>query len=650
MCGIAGFVNTSQSLKYGSGVDIAIKMSGSLRHRGPDDGGIWHNQEKSVFLSHRRLSIVDLSEHGKQPMYSISSRYVLVFNGEIYNHLSLRSKLESKQGIIKWKGRSDTETLLACIDFWGLKSTLEQCRGMFSLALFDRKSRVIYLARDRLGEKPLYYGMQNGVLLFGSELKALKAHPAFLGNIDRESLSLQLRHSYIPSPHSIYQDVKKLTPGTILKVHVDVKYCRTADLDSPTPYWSLEKVAFNAQKNTYTGDFSDAVENLEYLLIDSIKGQMGSDVPLGAFLSGGIDSSLIVALMQSQSINPVETFSIGFKEMGYNEAIHAKLISQHLGTKHTEMYVSAQDAMDVIPNLPTLYDEPFSDSSQIPTYLLSQVAKRRVDVSLSGDAGDELFGGYNRYLWVKRIWEKSQLMPVTVRRFLVQMILRTPYHVWDKVLQYIIATPLSGEKMHKLAKILSAGSIKESYFNLVSHWQNADNIVVGSGNVISSIMKFDCEVFSSHIEQEMMYLDMFSYLPDDILTKVDRAAMGVSLETRVPFLDHHVVEFACQLPLSMKIKNGEGKWILRRLLDKHIPRKLIERPKMGFGVPIDTWLREDLKEWAEDLLDEDRLKHEGFLHAEPIKRKWDEHLSRKRNWQHDLWDVLMFQLWLEGQK
>ena len=624
-------------------------MISAIRHRGPDDEGFWHESEFNVCFGHRRLSIVDLSSHGHQPMVSYSDRYVIVFNGEIYNHLLLRENLKSSGVDIAWRGHSDTETLLACIDTWGLEKTIKKCSGMFAIALFDKKDNSIYLVRDRMGEKPLYYGVQNGVFLFGSELKALKKHPAFQGEIDRNSLALQLKYNYIPTPYSIYKDIKKLIPGTILKVDASNKHANIEAIGSPIAFWSLKEVAINAQSNIYTGNAIEAVNDLDKLLSQSVKGQMEADVPLGAFLSGGIDSSLIVSLMQSQSLSPVETFSIGFEEEGYNEAVYAKQIAQHLDTKHTELYVSAQDAMNVIPKLSSLYDEPFSDSSQIPIYLVSAMTKESVTVSLSGDAGDELFGGYNRYIWTRKIWNKVKYMPPSVRSFIAWGMTSVSPMVWNKILRQIVSMPLPGDKIHKLANILPAKSAEDFYFHLISHWHDVNNVVIGAKCSVAPVVSSSTRLDLGGIEQNMMYLDSISYLPDDILTKVDRAAMGVSLETRIPFLDHHVVEFAYQLPLSMKIQNGESKWILKQVLDKYIPRELMERPKMGFGVPIDSWLRGPLRDWAESLLDESRLKQEGFFHAEPIRQKWNEHLSGSRNWQHHLWDVLMFQSWLENQ-
>ena len=646
MCGIVGFIAKNHHNHHDC-QNILTNMAKAIQHRGPDDQGFWSNPNPSLYFGHRRLSIVDLSMHGHQPMVSNSGRYVIAFNGEIYNHLSLRKILKDSSPNFIFKGHSDTEVLLACIDAWGIEKTLKECVGMFAFSLFDKKENAIYLARDRMGEKPLYYGIQNGVFMFGSELKSLKKHPAFQGDIDRNSLALQLRYNYIPTPYSIYKNIRKLEPGTILKVDSKKRYSSIDDLESPTSYWSLEAIALNGGSNLYTGSPNEAISELERLLCRSVKEQMDVDVPFGAFLSGGIDSSLIVSLMQSQSAVAVETFSIGFSEKGYNEAIHAKQIAKHLGTKHTELYVTAADAMSVIPKLPHLYDEPFSDSSQIPTYLVSSMTKKSVTVGISGDAGDELFGGYNRYLWTQKIWSKIRLMPLPVRRFIAWGMTSVTPALWNKILKSIVSLPLPGDKIHKLADFLPAQSTVDLYSYVVSHWHDVDKVVIGSDINIST--KSSDFLGLGSTEQDMMYLDSINYLPDDILVKVDRAAMGVSLETRIPFLDHRVVEFAYRLPLEMKIHNGQNKWILRQLLDKYIPRELMERPKMGFGVPIDSWLRGPLRGWAESLLDESRLRQEGFFHPEPIRKKWKEHLSGERNWQYHIWDILMFQSWLEAQ-
>jgi asparagine synthase (glutamine-hydrolysing) len=584
-------------------------------------------------------------------MVSASGRFVIVFNGEIYNHLELRQALNSRfcgnesQSDPAWRGHSDTETLLAGIDSWGLEETLKRSVGMFALAIWDRKERSLTLARDRMGEKPLYYGWQRGVFLFGSEIKAIKAHPAFAGEVDRGAIALQMRHSYIPAPYSIYHGIRKLPPGHCIKITTSDESAQNA----PRPYWSFPQAVECSRYDPFTGTDTEAVDTLDGLLRSAVAQQMNADVPLGAFLSGGIDSSTIVALMQSQSSRPVKTFTIGFKEAGYDEAVHAKAVAQHLGTEHTELYLSPQQAMNVIPRLPTLYDEPFSDSSQIPTYLVSEMARRHVTVSLSGDGGDELFGGYNRYHMTSGVWDKIQKVPRLFRRVASTGLTSLPPERWDQISRWIPgATKYAnfGNKIHKGASVLTSQSLDELYLNFISHWSDPASLVI---NGIEHPTQITVPPFhlSGKIEQ-MMALDSVSYLPDDILCKVDRAAMGASIETRVPMLDHRVVEFAWRIPLKMKVRHGQGKWILRQVLNKYVPKELIERPKMGFGVPIGGWLRGPLRDWAESLLDESRLRNEGFFYPAPIRKKWDEHLSGQNNWQYHLWDVLMFQAWLEA--
>lgn len=673
MCGLLGFFGGIAG-DVDSDEALLRRMADTLVHRGPDDGGCWCDSEQRIGLGHRRLAVVDLSPTGYQPMVSASGRYVIAFNGEIYNHLDLRGGLDksarphlsptlSHEGRvdagdgrreISWRGRSDTETLLAGIEAWGLEATLKKSIGMFAIALWDRQTRTLTLARDRMGEKPLYYGWQGSgnerVFLFGSELKALKTHPAFCAEIDRNSLALLMRHSYIPAPYSIYRSIAKLRPGCLLTVSLNQREPRVM------PYWSGKQVVEDGLAQPFAGSASDAVDALEKLLKNAIRQQMMADVPLGAFLSGGIDSSTVVALMQAQSSRPVKTFTIGFNEEGYNEAVHAKAVAQYLGTEHTELYVSPQQAMKVIPRLPSLYDEPFADSSQIPTFLVSQMARQHVTVSLSGDAGDELFGGYNRYVMASRLWARLEHLPVSVRRMLASAITAVSPKAWDALAKpLLVMLPKGtgavqvGDKLHKGAGVLASRTTAELYRGMVSHWSDPASLVLGAEEPATVLTDPTRQPLVNSEVERMMALDMLSYLPDDILTKVDRAAMGVSLETRVPFLDHRVVEFAWRLPLTYKLHEGVGKWALRQVLYKHVPKELIERPKMGFGVPIDAWLRGPLREWAESLLDESRLKQEGFFHAEPIRQKWREHLSGERNWQYHLWDVLMFQAWLEAQ-
>lgn len=644
MCGFAGFLTTGHWNREEFAIGLSRRMADSIVHRGPDSAGFWHDSSHGIVLAHRRLAIVDLSPAGAQPMSSACGRYVVAFNGEIYNHMDMRADL----GGLAWRGHSDTETLLAGFAVWGIRETLERSVGMFALAVWDRRERVLTLARDRLGEKPLYYGWQGkgseACLLFGSDLSSLKAHPAFSAKINRDALALYMRHNAIASPHSIYEGIYKLEPGHLLTVSLaDHK----PKIES---YWSLTHVAECGVAAPFVGSDAEAVDALEAKLKNAVRRQMMSDVPLGAFLSGGIDSSTVVALMQEQSQRPVKTFTIGFNEAGYNEAVHAKAVAHHLGTEHTELYVTPQQALDVIPKLPTLYSEPFSDSSQIPTFLVSQLARQQVTVSLSGDAGDELFGGYGRYLLTRNLWSRISWCPSYLRAAAAATILKISPRVFNSVLQPLLPKSLRtvniGDKLHKGAQVLSSKSVDELYLGLVTHWE-PEQVVIGAVEPLTHLRGKPLSMTGLDEVQRMMALDAITYLPDDILVKVDRAAMGVSLETRVPFLDHQVVEFAWQLPQHQKLRGGVGKWALRQVLYRYVPQSLIERPKMGFGVPIDSWLRGPLREWAEDLLDESRLRQEGFFNPLPIRRKWMEHISGQRNWQYHLWDVLMFQAWLE---
>lgn len=649
MCGLTGFWRPG-GFSCSDAKATATAMAQRIAHRGPDDSGVWTDADAGIALAFRRLSILDLSPAGHQPMVSGSGRYVIVFNGEIYNHLHLRDELDGEGGGA-WRGHSDTETLLAGFEAWGVDATLKKTVGMFAVALWDRAERTLYLARDRMGEKPLHYGWQGDTFLFGSELKAFKPHPSFRAEIDRNAITLLLRHNYIPAPYSIYQGIRKLLPGSYLKILPGARE------PEPTPYWSLRDVVEQGQAHLFTGSDAEAVTELEAHLREAIGLQIVADVPLGAFLSGGIDSSTIVALMQAQSSQPVKTFTIGSHQEGYNEAQHAKAVAQHLGTEHTELYVTPQDAMDVIPCLPALYDEPFSDSSQIPTFLVSQMTKQHVTVSLSGDAGDELFGGYNRYSWASPISRMGRV-PVPVRKLAAAGLRGFSPSIWDRLYGPALALlpahlriALPGDKAHKLADVLAGGSSPEEiYRGLVSHWKRPAEVALGATEPPTVLTSPANWPSIAEFEQRMIYLDSMSYLPDDILVKVDRAAMGVSLETRVPFLDHRVIEFAWRLPLSLKIRGGQGKWLLRQVLYKYVPKQLIERPKMGFGVPLDSWLRGPLRAWAEDLLDISRMRQERFFDPRPIQKLWMQHLSGHRNVQYPLWDVLMFQAWLRGNQ
>lgn len=648
MCGLTGFLDLSRQRTVEELHDNVLRMTGTLSHRGPDDGGTWVDAGSGIGLGHRRLSIVDLSPEGHQPMHSAQGRYAIVFNGEIYNFMILRQRLESLG--YGFRGHSDTEVMLAAIEQWGLEGAVRQFIGMFAFALWDRKEKVLHLVRDRLGIKPLYYGWMGRIFLFGSELKALRVHPGFDGRINKDALALYLRHNYIPAPYSIYRDVYKLLPGNILSI---------GDCNTPNsvPYWSAREVARTGVTDPFGGTEADAIVQLDGLLREAVNLRMVADVPLGAFLSGGVDSSMVVALMQAQSRRPVDTFTIGFYEDGYNEAEDARAVARLLGTNHTELYVTPEEAMAVIPRLPTLYDEPFADSSQIPTFLVSELARRHVTVSLSGDGGDELFAGYNRYFWGRSIWQKIDWMPGSLKSLAAGGLRILSPMAWESLFQKLgpllpgsVKQRNPGDKLHKLADILVADSPEKMYLDLVSHWKDPASLVPDSyepPTVLNDRTQWeDLPDFT----QRMMYLDLITYLPDDILTKVDRASMGVSLEARVPLLDHRVVEFAWRLPMSMKIKNDQGKWLLRQVLYQYVPAELIERPKMGFGVPIDQWLRGPLRDWAGDLLDAGRLKKEGFFRPEPITKLWREHLSGERNWQYYIWDILMFQAWLDVQK
>lgn len=648
MCGITGYLGHGPWEAATEASSILKVMAQAIAARGPDDFGEWSDTAAGIGFGHRRLAIVDVSPAGHQPMASASGRFVLAYNGEIYNHMDLRAQLKEVGRAPSWRGHSDTETLLAAIETWGVEEALKRSIGMFALGLWDREQRTLSLARDRLGEKPLYYGWQGqgdaAVLLFGSELKALRAHPAFQAGIRRDALALFLRHNYIPAPYTIYEGIQKLPPGTVLTLSLQEKEGRFRT------YWSLPDVAVAGLANPMQGSPEEVVGELETLLRSAVSQQMVADVPLGAFLSGGIDSSTVVALMQAQSSRPVRTFTIGFNEKGYNEAVHAKAVASHLGTDHTELYVTPQQAMNVIPRLPAIYDEPFADSSQIPTFLVSQLARQHVTVSLSGDAGDELFSGYTRYLVASGLWNKISAVPAPLRRLAARGITAVSPHTWNKLTGWLPSSragSLWGDKLHKGARVLDNQSIDGLYLGLVSQWTDPASVVVNGQEPDTLLTGLSPAMPGLDPVERMMALDLVTYLPDDILAKVDRAAMSMSLETRVPFLDHRVVEFAWRMPMHMKQHQGVGKWALRQVLYRHVPQALIDRPKMGFGIPIDSWLRGPLKEWAEELLIESRLRSEGFFHPETIRQKWAEHLSGQRNWAYQLWVILMFQAWLE---
>lgn len=657
MCGLTGIFDVHHT-QPAEGLEPAVaRMTDTLYHRGPDDQGIWLDRAAGVALGFRRLAIVDLTPLGHQPMESHSGRFVLVFNGEIYNCEELRKQLKPIDGPeITYRGHSDTEVMLRAFETWGIHEATKRFAGMFAFALWDRKEKTLHLGRDRFGEKPMYYGWQGNAFIFGSELKALRAFPAFDSEIDRESLASFLRYGYIPAPASIYQNISKLPPGTILTLAGRSESLCNAQ---PIAYWSAQEASQAALADQFQGSDQDALNELEHLLRGIVRDEMMADVPLGAFLSGGIDSSTIVALMQSMSSRPVQTFTIGFDEAQYNEATHAKRVAKHIGTDHTELYVTPTTAMDVIPKLPTLYDEPFADSSQIPTFLVSQLAVKHVTVSLSGDGGDEFFGGYGWYQRSHNLWNKLGRFPRPLRAAVGGAMSTMPVSAWDLLLggmQYTLPARMrrdaTGDKMHKLAHVLSRGSSPESMHRmLVSRWNGDRPVVLGaprSRDTLDQILGGLSP--TAHPIHRLMFADTMTYLPDNILAKVDRAAMGVSLETRAPLLDHRVYEFAWRLPMSMKVRNGQGKWLLRQLLYKYVPQAMVDRPKMGFCVPIDVWLRGALKNWAGDLLSERRLRDDGLLDPRPIREAFDQHASGSRNWQHHLWNVLMFQSWHESHK
>jgi asparagine synthase (glutamine-hydrolysing) len=641
MCGIAGILD-------GRSVDpeTVARMTRALAHRGPDHEDVWADRDAGVALGHRRLAIVDLSPAGEQPMYSPAGRYVITANGEIYNHQDLRAELLAAGHNVAWRGHSDIETLLAGFDAWGIKATLERASGMFAFAVWDKQQRALTLARDRLGEKPLYYGRQRagGPFLFASELKALLQHPEFEPEVDREALSLLVRYLAVPEPLSIYRGIAKLLPGTMLTVR-----------DGAEPvfgrYWSGAEVAQAGIANPVALDPKAAADELERILDRAVGRQMMADVPLGAFLSGGVDSSTVVAIMQKLSARPVKTFTVGFHEEAFNEAQHAKAVAEHLGTDHTELYVSPDNLLDVIPRLPAMYDEPFADSSQIPTYLISALARQHVTVALSGDGGDELFGGYERYRLTAAWWHKIARVPMPLRALAARALTAVPAPAWTRlgdVLPGSMRFRRLGEKVHKGASMLCSENPDRLYDFMLALWRDPTAFVIGAPPSTAQPSPVSSDLDGMAGVDRMMAQDMLGYLTNDILVKVDRASMAVSLETRVPLLDPEVVELAWRLPVDFKIRRGVTKWLLRQVLYRHVPRGLIERPKMGFGVPLDAWLRGPLRDWAEALLDERRLREEGFFHPHEIRKAWDEQLRGQLN-SGRLWTILMFQSWIESQ-
>ncbi len=663
MCGLTGFLCGLRNQTADQMQTIVGRMAETLHHRGPDDTGVWCQPAMGIALGFKRLSIVDLSQAGHQPMTSSSGRFVIAYNGEVFNHNDLRTELIAKG--YRFRGHSDTEVLIEGFSEWGIEATVQRCIGMFAFAVWDSERRELTLARDRLGKKPLYFSYAESLLLFGSETKALRCHPAFNDEIDRKAIGTFLSYSYLPRG-SIFRNVRSLSPGTTITFPLDVEGTVSDQrLPIEKPYWSVAAVARAGLNSPFSSSYEEAIEQLDALLTDAVGRRMLADVPLGAFLSGGIDSSLVVALMQKQSSRPVKTFTIGFEEKAYDEAPYAKRVAQHLKTDHTEFYVTSIDARDVIPLLPQLFDEPFADSSQIPTYLVCQLARRDVTVALSGDGGDELFCGYRRYFealqgffppesgtnasnsgLTSNVARLSRALPAIARR----AIGRTSRSAGR------LAAGRLGRLLSITADLFSDLGPHHRYLRNLTHWHalDASDLGVEMPDLMSTAGDLSRaldrpQTSSSDYQQAWQAFDLETYLPGDILTKVDRASMGVSLEARTPLLDHRVVEFAWSLPHEFKVKQGQGKRILRDLLAKYVPRDLFERPKVGFGVPIDAWLRGPLREWAEELLDEQRLKREGFLNPAPIRRKWKEHLSGRANWQYHLWDVLMFQSWLSSR-
>jgi asparagine synthase (glutamine-hydrolysing) len=625
-------------------------MTAMLVHRGPDAGGTWQDPEAGVALGHRRLAVLDLSEAGRQPMMSASERFIIVFNGEIYNHLDLRRDLAAGGTALPWRGHSDTETLLACFEAWGIAETLRRITGMFAFALWDRGNRALTLARDRLGEKPLYYAIADGQIWFASELKALRACPDLHLDIDRDAAALFFRYAYVPTPHTIYRGVRKLPPGTSVTFAGDA--IRETE---PSPYWSLHEVATRANAQASCTDWTadEASTALETLLGRVVRSQMLSDAPLGTFLSGGVDSSLITALMAAGAERKIRSFSIGFGDPRFNEAAHARAVAAHLGTDHTELIATEEHALEIVPRLARTFDEPFADSSQIPTMILSELTRRHVTVAMSGDGGDELFGGYNRYLYAPRLWDRYASLPQLLRCLLTATAMGLPSSRYGigSVLAFLSRRAglhiTFADKIARYGETLAAArTFNQVFRNLVEEWPRTTVLVPGAAGLNLLDQEEQWPSLGSR-EETMMALDAVTYLPDGVLVKVDRSAMAASLETRAPFLDREVVEFAFGLPLSLKIQDGRGKQILRRILDRYVPRELIDRPKQGFAVPLDDWLRGRLRDWAESLLAEKQLADGELLDPAPIRVAWLDHSTGRRQLGTRLWAVLMFQAWRE---
>ena len=639
MCGLTGFLDLARTTPADVLADLARRMGSVIEHRGPDDAQIWVDAEAGAALSFRRLAIVDLTEAGRQPMVSANGRFVMIYNGEVYNAEELRPALAASG--IAFRGHSDTEVILESCAAIGVAATVPKLIGMFAFALWDRQERRLTLVRDRMGIKPLYYGRFGQTIFFGSQPKSFRPHPAWQGEVDRDSLAAFLRFAYVPAPRSIHKGLRQLPPGHFAEIEADGNVAETC-------YWDIRAKAAAGRAERSSASDAEAIEALDALLRDAVAKRMIADVPLGALLSGGIDSSTVVALMQAQSDRPVKTFSIGFDEEGFDEAPHAAAVAKHLGTEHHELYVSSEDARGVIPDLPRWYDEPFADSSQIPTLLVSELARRHVTVVLSGDGGDELLAGYNRYLHGKRLITWTERVPRPLRSAGAAMLQAVPAGAWDGIgrLPGMPRQLRAADRAAKLAEMLRAGAEERLYRQLVGQWPSPEALVPGATEPVDAIWSGALAEEVPDFVERMQLIDMLTYLPDDILAKVDRASMAVSLEARVPLIDHRVVEHCFHLPSHMRIRNGETKWLLRRVLDRYVPRALVDRPKMGFGVPVHAWLRGPLRDWAEALLAPARLAEEGFDPA-PIRERWQQHVSGSANWQYQLWCVLMYQSWRE---
>jgi asparagine synthase (glutamine-hydrolysing) len=646
VCGIAGFFGLGGPVRDAATVAGVLSAMGAvLTHRGPDDAGCWTDPDREIALVHRRLSIVDISAAGHQPMFSPSGRYVVVFNGEIYNHREIRADILRAQPQTRFRGHSDTEVLLVAIELWGELETLRRCNGMFAFALFDRTERLLHLARDRVGEKPLYYGFTRSALVFGSELRALRCHPECTFELDHEALWAYLREGYVPAPRSIAAGIGKVMPGTLLTLGLPEVAARAPQVRA---YWS----AFDSlAEQPANGEASSQVDALEALLRDSVRLRMEADVPLGAFLSGGIDSSTVVALMQAQASRPVKTFSIGTADKRFDEAAYAKAVANHLRTDHTELYLTAAEVLDTVPLMPQVYDEPFADSSQIPTYLVAKLARTQVTVSLSGDGGDELFAGYGRYTRAMRLWRAMRMVPQSVRNSLSSAVTAVPVGAWNRMgtaLPDRYTDGRFGDRLHKAMLGARLSSFDAVYQHMLSLWPNPSELLLTPAASAWASLPPQASSLPVAALDRMMKWDFLRYLPDDILVKVDRASMAVSLEGRMPLLDHRLVEFAWRLPEQLKVQEGQTKWLLRQVLYRYVPRRLIDRPKMGFAVPIDSWLRTDLREWAGDLLSRDALRRDGIFDVEAVQAHWRQHLSGERSWAAQLWTILMFQAWRQG--